>query len=396
MCCTGLILFFNTYDEMGRPVRYCGYAMTWTRGKLASYKNSKYDYDCIGRRIGKAVSGEVVTYTYDSQGRLIKSSDGMEYFYGGTEVIAFKYNGLLYLYKKDIQGNINAILDSAGNTVVQYEYDAWGNHTVSGSNTALGNLNPFRYRGYFYDTDTGFYYLETRYYDPEIGRFISPDSVDYADPQTVDGLNLYAYCGNNPVMAVDPTGTMSDLLFTAIGGLLTQFVVSVYGYLGFAAASIFDKEIRQDMHDIGWNPFNTDEGVVVKSKKVSFFKGVPVIRHSGLDGSSMTLGAIFLYRYPLNYPYEEEYAKNVVKHERGHSTQLMCMGLGNYALLIGIPSPWKNEDFTPWELSASINGGSNLGAGASKQQLNAAKTYFALACIPIINICNIFWFLLYR
>ena len=83
--------------------------------------------------------------------------------------------------------------------MVQYEYDAWGNHTVSGSNTELGNLNPFRYRGYFYDTDTGFYYLQTRYYDPEVGRFISPDSVEYATPETVDGLNLYVYGGNNPI-----------------------------------------------------------------------------------------------------------------------------------------------------------------------------------------------------
>ena len=70
----------------------------------------------------------------------------------------------------------------------------------------LAKANPFRYRGYYYDTETELYYLQTRYYDPEIGRFISQDSIEYVAPETINGLNLYAYCGNNPVMNVDPTG----------------------------------------------------------------------------------------------------------------------------------------------------------------------------------------------
>ena len=98
------------------------------------------------------------------------------------------------------------LIDSNGKVVVQYYYDAWGNHTVSGSNTTLGNLNPFRYRGYYYDTETGLYFLQTRYYDPEVGRFLNRDAVTYADPETIGGLNLYAYCLNNPVMYSDPTG----------------------------------------------------------------------------------------------------------------------------------------------------------------------------------------------
>ena len=71
----------------------------------------------------------------------------------------------------------------------------------------LSESNPFRYRGYFYDIETGLYYLKTRYYDPVTGRFLNMDSIDYADPESINGLNLYAYCGNNPVMNVDPTGT---------------------------------------------------------------------------------------------------------------------------------------------------------------------------------------------
>ncbi len=71
----------------------------------------------------------------------------------------------------------------------------------------IGNLNPFRYRGYFYDPETELYYLQTRYYDPEVGRFITIDAIEYLDPESINGLNLYAYCGNNPVMGYDPNGT---------------------------------------------------------------------------------------------------------------------------------------------------------------------------------------------
>ena len=112
------------------------------------------------------------------------------------------------------QGNIIALIDSSGSVVVEYKYDAWGNHAVLDANGAditdvnhIGVLNPFRYRGYFYDVETGLYYLKSRYYDPEIGRFITIDGIEYLDPKTINGLNLYAYCGNNPVMRTDSQGT---------------------------------------------------------------------------------------------------------------------------------------------------------------------------------------------
>ena len=116
--------------------------------------------------------------------------------------------------------------------MVEYYYDAWGNHKVVDADgdeitdqNNIGNLNPFRYRGYYYDTETGLYFLQTRYYDPEVGRFLNRDSVEYADPETINGLNLYAYCLNNPVGYADPTGSFPILGFIlgimAIGGLIT-------------------------------------------------------------------------------------------------------------------------------------------------------------------------------
>ena len=119
-----------------------------------------------------------------------------------------------------------AILDSSGEIVVEYSYDAWGNHTIKAYNKTIANANPFRYRSYFYDTDTGLYYLKTRYYDPEVGRFLNMDAVDYADPLTLGGLNLYAYCNNNPVMYVDPTGHEFISLLLIIAGIVGGGVVN--------------------------------------------------------------------------------------------------------------------------------------------------------------------------
>ena len=110
--------------------------------------------------------------------------------------------------------------------MVEYSYDAWGNHTIKAYNKTIANANPFRYRSYFYDTDTGLYYLKTRYYDPEVGRFINMDAVDYADPLTLGGLNLYAYCNNNPVMYIDPTGHEFISLLLIIAGIVGGGVVN--------------------------------------------------------------------------------------------------------------------------------------------------------------------------
>lgn len=107
-------------------------------------------------------------------------------------------------------GDIIGIADSAGNLIVSYTYDALGKvMTVTGSNTALGELNPFRYRSYYYDGDIQMYYLQSRYYDPEIGRFINTDDVNYLGVTESElSYNAFAYCDNNPVNDIDPFGRM--------------------------------------------------------------------------------------------------------------------------------------------------------------------------------------------
>ncbi len=213
------------YDKIGNPTIYRDRDLEWSNGRqLKSFSAMPFNYDGKGRRISK---GEI-SFTYDVNGRLVSQSNGLEFIYDNSGIAALKYGNSYYFYRKDAQGNIIALIDSNGNKVVQYIYDAWGNHSISGDEV-LGNLNPFRYRSYYYDTETGLYYLQTRYYDPETGRFISQDSIEYADPETINGLNLYAYCGNNPVMRIDPTGTFlfSFLIAVLAGALIGGLVGGV-------------------------------------------------------------------------------------------------------------------------------------------------------------------------
>ena len=90
-------------------------------------------------------------------------------------ICGFKYNDVRYYYEKNLQGDITAIYDGNGNKKAEYQYDAWGNQTITVNVDGIGTLNPFRYRGYYYDTETGLYYLKNRYYDSQIGRFINAD-----------------------------------------------------------------------------------------------------------------------------------------------------------------------------------------------------------------------------
>ena len=134
-----------------------------------------------------------------------------------------------------------AIFDSIGNIVVEYSYDAWGKCTVKTNVSGIAAINPFRYRGYYLDDETGLYYLNARYYDPEIGRFISPDSIDYLDPESINGLNIYAYCGNNPVMNVDPSGTAwwHWLVGIAVIAILAVATVVTAGVAGVGIGAAF-------------------------------------------------------------------------------------------------------------------------------------------------------------
>ena len=139
-----------------------------------------------------------------------------------------------YFYIKDILENIIGIIDQEGNVVVYYKYDVYGN--LISKDVKIDNLasryNPFIYKGYYYDVETQLYWVSSRYYSPELCRWISPDNIDYLDPKSINGLNLYAYCGNNPINKYDPSGhfAISTLVLIIVGAaVLTTAGVITYG-----------------------------------------------------------------------------------------------------------------------------------------------------------------------
>ena len=118
-------------------------------------------------------------------------------------------NGEPYLYVTNLQGDVTMVTDRSGLPLCSYTYDAWGNVlSITGENTAIGKLNPIRYRGYYQDVETGLYYLQSRYYDPTTMRFINADDPHIIQMGSTEKqeLNLYAYCVNDPVNCVDPSG----------------------------------------------------------------------------------------------------------------------------------------------------------------------------------------------
>ena len=168
------------------------------------------------------------------------------YLYDETGIIGVLYNvnnagAIPYYYRRNVQGDVVAIYDADGNRKVEYAYDAFGNCSViySASNT-LAARNPIRYRGYYYDRETKLYYLNSRYYNPEWRRFISPDSPDYLDPENPNGLNLYAYCYNDPVNYADPSGHF--VISAWIVGMIVGFGI------GFVSSAISDLIFENDVN----------------------------------------------------------------------------------------------------------------------------------------------------
>ena len=233
---------------------------TATFSDEAQTREIDFIYDHNGMRTAKIVSenGRVETTEYTLHGKLIthltkrtvdengeESTEELYFFYDAQSRPAFvKRNNTMYRYLHTLQGDIVGILDTNGNLVVEYKYDAWGKPTsTTGSlKTSLRELNPFRYRGYVHDEEIGLYYLEKRYYYPERGRFINSDMVFIFTATNSEELlnqNLFAYCRNNPVMEYDPIGIWSWKTFfkAAATVVITAAAVAVTAVTGGTAAA---------------------------------------------------------------------------------------------------------------------------------------------------------------
>ena len=193
-------------------------------------KKYLYKYDSLGQRVIKEEGNNKERYQYQD-GRIKQVEKEGEY----SLIYSYSSNGIIqsvseisnkdiktYFYLIDIIGNIVGLVDENGNIVVEYDYSSYGKVEVKKDTVGISKKDHIRYKGYIYDEETKLYYLISRYYDPEIGRFISPDSVEYIEPNSISGLNLYVYCCNDPINMYDPSGNfaISIGLLLAIGGIV--------------------------------------------------------------------------------------------------------------------------------------------------------------------------------
>ena len=201
------------YDNLGNPTTYRNMSCVWEKGRqlknISDGANTvSFTYDEFGMRTTKTAGGITTNYVYEN-GKLLREVTGSEkidFVYGSDGIIGFRTGNKNYLYRKNVFGDVTEIYSDNGTLVGKYSYTAFGECIVKVNEGGIAEKNPIRYRGYYYDEETGLYYLKSRYYDPVTGRFITIDDISYIDPETINGLNLYAYCNNNPISNVDPNG----------------------------------------------------------------------------------------------------------------------------------------------------------------------------------------------
>ena len=269
------------YDGLGNPTQYRGKTLVWSYGRQLEYFDAvkdengnivkqlaKYNYNANGIRTSKTIytdylnceckkencdcKNSFTTQFFLNGNKIIKQHDccnDLTFYYGVDGVTGFHIKNNVvdadYYYKKNAQNDIIGIYSTEDEQIARYSYDAWGNqiveylnnegkfvaiekdfeyNNISEINRFIAFKNPFRYRSYYYDFETNLYYLNSRYYDSEIGRFINADDIGNIDitGNSINGLNLYAYCLNNPVNDTDSNGAASwwQWLLFGIGALL--------------------------------------------------------------------------------------------------------------------------------------------------------------------------------
>lgn len=272
-----------TYDGMGNPLSYRDkMQFSWQDGtqlaevQLKDGTSISYKYNTDGVRIGKTVGSIETSYLVDSFGE-------MQAMKQGKESLVFMYDAMgrregfiwytqdekqgVYYYLYNMQGDVIGIVASDMTPVVTYEYNSWGKllNTNGKEADTVGKLNPFRYRGYIYEEESGLYYIASRYYDPETCRFINADDIELltTTPTSLTDKNLYAYCDNNPVVRVDANGE----IWTVVAGVGINLVTS------YVAAKVTGQEY-------GWK----DAAAAVVTGVVSGTSGVGILANSVVSG----------------------------------------------------------------------------------------------------------------
>ncbi len=323
----------TTFDEIVEK-----YVEMNIRTARYSDNGSRTEFILNGSQILAEVSEDsVIAYIYDANGSPI----GMQHRL--TTYAEDVWD--IFWFDKNLQGDIVAVYNEYGVKCISYAYDAWGNsrvttHDETGTNK-YAIKNSFRYRGYYYDRTISMYYLNSRYYDPITCRFINADS--YASTgQGLIGHNMFAYCGNNPVMRVDPTGEawyndLYDWINTIVGLQNPMSKITLIGAIVVAMIQGNWSGLAHDINSGALDPFNDDEKIALESQVVGFYKGETVIRHSIPNTSSaQILGTIFLNN---SEGYNPD-GIDTLNHEWGHGVQERLLGTGAYLLFVGVPSAY--------------------------------------------------------
>ena len=233
-----------TYDTIGNPINYLGNTMSWTGRTLDSITKAdgtqiSYTYDLDGIRTKKVVGG--ITTEYFVNGTTIlaqKTGNDVIWFIYDVdgEILGFTYNDVAYYYVKNLQGDVVLIVNSIGLPMGSYTYDPWGK--ITSATGTMAEINPIRYRGYYYDSETGLYYLNSRYYDPDTCRFINADDPELlgVELENVAQYNLFAYCFNNPINMSDDAGAWPKWAKKLVAAVAVVAVVAVVAAVTVATA----------------------------------------------------------------------------------------------------------------------------------------------------------------
>ncbi len=299
-----------SYDAQGNPTSYLGHTLTWEKGRqLKSFDGNTYTYNANGIRTSKTVNGVKHTYTLDGT-KILKETWGdntLVPLYDNEEsVCGILYNGTPYYFLKNLQGDVTAICTRTGAIPADYAYDAWGacSITYSDPNSDIASVNPFRYRSYYYDAETGLYYVSSRYYDPEIGRWLNSDDpaiIDNASDYNILSCNKYCYCLNSPANDSDKNGFFILGIAKMIGNFILGMAGGMFGmYLANVTLNIVNGKKNFYSKNDSWGAYIA-EGV--KAGAFSIFGSKYLIKLLAVLGASLLKQFVdfLLSKKPFNW-----------------------------------------------------------------------------------------------